>query len=139
MQSLTKRTFSSLYNYSCQSNPRVWVSVANNGNEIGKMVFELYENKQPAYADHFKTLCAGAEHGKSYKGSEFSSGMAGLGISAGSIDEENNGAFGVWNPDGDLSLRHHKRGLLTSYTDQTNRNGGQFMITFGEAQMLNGS
>ena len=116
MNSLTRKTFSSIYNYSSKANPRVWMSVANNGQKIGDMVFELYEDRQPAHADHFKTLVQGTKDGKSYAGSHFHKGMAGLGISAGRLDEDNNGSFGVWNPDGDLSMRHHKRGMLTSYT-----------------------
>lgn len=102
------------------------------------MVFELYANKQPAYAEHFKTMLAGTQDGKSYIGSSFNKGMAGLGVMAGEIDEENNGAYGVWNPDGDLSLRHHKRGMLSATISGTNRTGAEFMVTFGEAHMLNG-
>lgn len=40
--------------------------------------------------------------------------------------------------DGDLTLRHHKRGLLTTTSDGPNHNGGEFMITFGEAAFLDG-
>ena len=129
---------SSIYNYSNAANPRVWLSVANNGNKIGDLVFELYEDKQPAHAEHFITLCNGTQDGKSYAGSSFNRGMAGLGINAGRLDCENNGAFGVWNPSGDLNVRHTKRGQLTAVSDN-GREGGEFMITFGEAAFLNGS
>ena len=131
---IAKRAFSSLYQYGHASNPRVWLSVANNGNKIGDMVFELYKNKQPAFADHFQHMVA-----EKLVGSSFQSRMAGPGIKPGRLDDENNGVAGAWNPDGDLTVRHHKRGLLTSCADQNNRNGGEFMITFDEAHMLNGS
>jgi len=64
--------------------------------------------------------------------------MAGLGVIAGRVDEENNGAYGVWNPDGDLNLRHFKRGLLTTTSEGPSRVGGEFMITFNEAAFLDG-
>merc|ERR1740117_226981 len=131
---IAKRAFSSIYQYGSATNPRVMLSVANNGTKIGDMVFELYENKQPAFADHFQQMVA-----DKLVGTSFQSGMAGLGIKAGRLDEENNGIAGAWNPDGDLNMRHHKRGLLSSCSDQNNRNGGEFMITFGEAPMLNGA
>ena len=135
---LAKRAFSSLYNYSNAANPRVWLSVAANGNKLGEMVFELYEDKQPAHAEHFQTLVEGTADGRAYAGQSFNRGVAGLGIAAGRFEAENFGANNVWLNDGDLNLRHHKRGMLTAVSDQ-GRNGGEFMITFGEASMLNGS
>lgn len=132
MNALTKRGFSSIYNYSSATNPRVFLSVAADGHKIGDLVFELFEEKQPVAAGNF------AQAISSYIGTPISKGMAGLGVIAGRTDEENNGAFGCWNPDGDLSLRHHKRGLLTTTSDGTSHNGNEFMITFNSAQMLDG-
>ena len=139
MNSLSRRAFSSLYNYSNAANPRVWLSVANNGDKIGDMVFELYSDRQPAHAEHFKVMLSGNAEGKSYVGQSFQRGMPGLGVIAGRMEPENFGAFGVWNPDGDLSMRHHKRGMLTATNDGPGHNGSEFMITFNEAQYLNGS
>lgn len=138
MNTITKRAIASMYNYSNAANPRVFLSVANNGNKIGDMVFELYEDRQPAHADHFMTLCQGTNDGRGFVGQSFNKGMAGLGIMAGRLDAENNGAYGCWNPSGDLTMRHIKRGMLSSTSDN-GRNGGEFMVTFGEANMLNGS
>ena len=59
--------------------------------------------------------------------------MAGLGVKAGSLSEENLSAFDVRAPDEDLSLRHAKRGMLSMVNDGPNSNGSEFMITFGEA------
>ena len=42
---LSKRSFSSLYNYSNPANPKVFLRVAQAGNPVGDMVFELYEDK----------------------------------------------------------------------------------------------
>ena len=56
---IARRAFSSIYNYSNAHNPRVWLSVANNGNKIGDLDCELYADKQAAHADHFKQMLAG--------------------------------------------------------------------------------
>ena len=64
--------------------------------------------------------------------------MAGLGVFAGRVDHENNGAYGVHNPDGDLNLRHYKRGLLSASSDGPSKLGGEFLITFNEAAFLDG-
>ena len=136
--SISKRGFSSLYNYSSAANPRVYFTVASGEHQIGNLVFELYADKQPATVENFKTLLSGTNDGKSYVGSHFTKGHPGLGVIAGRIDHENNGAFGVFNPDGDLNLRHFKRGLLTTTNEGPSRNGGEFMITFNEASFLDG-
>ena len=68
---IAKRAFSSIYNYGCASNPRVMLSVANNGNKMGDMVFELYENRQPAHAGHFQEMLQAPAEGKSYIGTSF--------------------------------------------------------------------
>ena len=137
-KSITKRAFSSFYNYSNAANPRVYLTVASGENKLGNLVFELYSDKQPAAVENFKTLMQSNGEGKSYAGSHIKRGLAGLGVVAGRIDHENNGAFGCFNPDGDLSLRHHKRGMLSYTNEGPNHNGGEFMITFGEASFLDG-
>jgi cyclophilin family peptidyl-prolyl cis-trans isomerase len=138
MNTLSKRTFSAIYNYSNAANPRVFLSVAAGQHKIGDLVFELYEDKQPATVENFKVLLKGTSDGKSYIGSHIEKGMAGLGVIAGRIDSENNSAYGVWQPDGNLNLRHLKRGLLTTTSEGPNRVGGEFMITFNEAAFLDG-
>lgn len=138
-QMAQRRGFSSLYNYSQASNPRVFLSVANGEQHVGDLVFELYADKNGAAVENFTTLLEGnGADGASYIGSKINSGMNGLGVIAGDVSEENHGAFGVWNPDGDMSLRHHKRGMLSTVSEGVHQNGSKFMVTFGEAAMLNG-
>ena len=90
----SKRGFSSLYNYSSPSNPRVFLTVAKGDQTVGDLVFELYSERQPATTESFRTLCDGAESG-SYTGSAFHQGQSGFGISAGRMGDENVGAFGL--------------------------------------------
>ena len=40
--------------------------------------------------------------------------------------------------DENLEMRHHKRGLLTMMNCGPHSNGSQFMVTFNEAQVLDG-
>lgn len=133
----SKRSFSSLYNYSNKSNPRVYMTVAQGDKKIGDMVFELYAEQQPATADSFRALCDGSE-GNSLTGTDFHHGQSGFGISGGRIGEENVGAFGLRLQDEDLTMRHNKRGQLTLPNNGENAGGSEFTITFGEAAYLDG-
>ena len=63
--------------------------------------------------------------------------MGGLGVHVGG-NEEGESAFGVRLPDEDMSVRHVRRGQLSMASDGTNANGSRVMITFGEAEYLNG-
>ena len=132
MNALTKRGFSSLYNYSNAANPRVYLSVAAAGHKIGDLVFELYEDKQPLQTHNFTSAL------NHYVGKPISKGFAGLGLIAGRTDSDNNGAYHSWIPDGDLNLRHHKRGLLTTTNGGPSQNGNEFMVTYNEATFLDG-
>ena len=42
MNTICKRSFGSLYNYSNAANPKVFLSVAHGDHKIGDLVFELY-------------------------------------------------------------------------------------------------
>ena len=128
--SMSKRTFSSLTQYA-NGGSKVFLSVSQGGNKMGDMVFELYDNHQPNTVENFKALADGQLNG------DISSGMAGLGVHVGE-NEEGESAFGVRLPDEDMSVRHVRRGQLSMASDGTNANGSKVLITFGEAEYLNG-
>ena len=132
-----RRAFSSLYNYSSASNPRVFMTVARGEQTLGDLVFELYADRQPQTTDNFRALCSGAE-GKSLTGTDFHHGLSDFGISGGKLGEENLGVDGTRLSDEDLTVRHFKRGQLTAVNDGLNSAGSEFTITFGEARSLNG-
>lgn len=139
MQQIQRRTFSSLVSYSNSANPRAFITVASGDKTVGKIVFELYADKQASAVDNFQALVDGsASDGRSYVGTTFASGMAGLGVRAGKTCEEGLGAWGVFNTDGDLSLRHHKRGMLSYVTHGDQQIGSEFTMTFGAAPTLDG-
>ena len=137
MNTISKRTFSSIYKYASGTGPRVFLSVANGETHVGDLVFELYADQQPEQADNFITIANG-ETGASYVGTGFHGGVAGHGVQAGRIDEDNLGAYGGRNQDGDLSLRHVKRGQLSMNSAGPNQNGSEFTILFDQASYLDG-
>ena len=63
--------------------------------------------------------------------------MSGMGVS---LEGANGGesAFGVRLPDEDMSIRHVHRGQLSMQSSGTNSNGSKVLITFGDAEYLNG-
>ena len=66
-----------------------------------------------------------AENQLTYAGSKFSAGQAGLGITGGFIEgnDENLGAGNARLADENLEMRHLKRGTLTMANEGENSNG----------------
>ena len=131
----------SIYNYQSASHQRVWMEVEKNGQNKGRMVFELYDSLSPNLAENFTSFCTGEAQGhRSYVGTTFGKGWAGHGIYGGAIDgcDKNLGANNERNVDENLEVRHHKRGVLSLVNDGPHSNGSQFLVTFGEANYLNG-
>ena len=131
-----RRLFSTL-TYNTSANPKVFMEVSKNGVPAGKMVFQLYANHAPNLSENFSDLCTSGD--RSFVGTKFSKGHAGLGIQGGDLHEEENWGAGLMRlPDENLEMRHHKRGLLTMMNVGPHSNGSQFMVTFNEAPHLDG-
>ncbi len=114
------------------------MTIARGEQRLGDLVFELYADRQPNTVESFRALCDGVEGGKSYIGSGFHHGLSEFGITGGRLGDENLGADDTRNNDGDLSVRHIKRGQLSAVSSGQNATGSEFTITFGEAPTLNG-
>ena len=133
---MATRMFS--YNYSAAGHPQVWMDISKDGNSAGRLTFELYQSHSPALVENFQELCDAESH-RTLVGSTFSSGTAGFAITGGDKhEEENRGAADMRLADENLEMRHHKRGILTMNNGGSHSNGSEFLVTFGEAQMLNG-
>ena len=132
-KALTRRTFASVFNYQCASNPKAVLSVSQGGNKIGNLTFELYANRQPEAVANFQAFVASG-----YTGSAISKGYQGLGFQAGEMGAENVDATGARGLDGDMSVRHTMRGNLSMVNDGTNANGSAFTVTYGPASMFDG-
>ena len=63
----------STYNYSHSAHPKVWMDVSKDGDNKGRLVFELYASHSPALAENFAAFCNGsAANQQSFAGSSFS-------------------------------------------------------------------
>ena len=136
---LAKRLFSaSLYQYGSKTNPRVFMTLARDGNKLGDLVFEVYENHVPKSAENFLSFVHGNSLG-SYKGTSFTKGFPGLVLQGGRVTEDNLSADGSRLVDENLNLRHVRRGTLSYANDGENSNGSEFIVTLGEsANVLDG-
>ena len=66
------RPFCQVYAYKATANPRVFLTLAKGEEEIGRMEFELYENKAPLTVANFRALVSGENTiGKSFSGTPF--------------------------------------------------------------------
>ena len=105
------------------------------------MVFELYQSHSPDLVDNFLAYATSqAQNQKSYIGSSFSKGQAGLGIFGGFIEGncDNLGSNDQRLADENLETRHFKRGILSMNNSGMNSNGAEFLVTFQATNYLNG-
>ena len=134
--------YSSLFKYSDPSNPKVFMKVAKNNSEIGRMVFELYRNNCPKTVDNFLQICSGQNSKNiSYKDTAFQRITNGFTAQGGQIvneQGEEQSTFGGFFPDENLKLKHLKRGTLTMDNHGSDTNSSRFMITFDETPWLDG-
>ena len=134
-----KRSFSTLFNYSCKSNPRVYFTLSRDGAKLGDLVFEVYANHAPRTAENFLAFVKGSAAAGSYRGSAFTGGFPGIVLTGGRVSEENEGFEGARHPDEALTLRHTKRGVISFNNDGENSNGSEFLISLSEtANVLDG-
>ena len=124
MMQINKRMFgASLYNYTDNTNPRVWMNVSKNGVSAGKLEFELFQNHSPALSYNFAALCNNSA--RSLVGTSFVKGMPGFGVHTGKIegDCDNTGFDNARLADENLEMRHYKRGMLTMMNNGQHDNG----------------
>jgi len=124
---IQKRQFSAaLYNYSCTSNPRVYFTLSRDGNKLGDLVFEVYQNHAPRTAENFIAFVKGTTAVGSYKGTTFTGGYPGIVLQGGRVTPCNQAADGGRLADEALQLRHVKRGFISMTNDGENANGSEF-------------
>ncbi|KAJ8297819.1 hypothetical protein KUTeg_024350 [Tegillarca granosa] len=132
-----------------EENPRAFFDVEIGGEEIGRIVFELFKHKVPKTAENFRALCTGEKGiGKTtnlplhYKGCPFHRIIKDFMIQGGDFSNKDGtggeSIYGEKFEDEGFHFEHDKPGYLSMANAGPNTNGSQFFITTKDCNHLNG-